>query len=96
MEDKGLGLSQRKITLSTSGLVPQIEKMWDFPPVNIAISLHAAHNNIRTELMPINKAYDLERLFTAIKRFLSKHIEESLTNTFSLLSSMIAQKILKD
>jgi 23S rRNA (adenine2503-C2)-methyltransferase len=68
MEDKGLGLSQRKITLSTSGLVPQIEKMWDFPPVNIAISLHAAHNNIRTELMPINKAYDLERLFEAIKK----------------------------
>lgn len=68
MEDKGLGLSQRKITLSTSGLVPQIEKMWDFPPVNIAISLHAAHNDIRTELMPINKAYDLERLFAAIKK----------------------------
>ena len=68
MEDKGLGLSQRKITLSTSGLVPQIEKMWDFPPVNIAISLHAAHNDIRTELMPINKAFDLERLFDAIKK----------------------------
>ncbi len=68
MEDKGLGLSQRKITLSTSGLVPQIEKLWDFPPVNIAISLHAAHNDIRTELMPINKAYDLERLFNALKK----------------------------
>ncbi|MBC7712695.1 MAG: 23S rRNA (adenine(2503)-C(2))-methyltransferase RlmN [Rhizobacter sp.] len=68
MEDKGLGLSQRKITLSTSGLVPQIEKMWDFPPVNIAISLHAAHNDIRTELMPINKAFDLERLFDAIRK----------------------------
>lgn len=68
MEDKGLGLSQRKITLSTSGLVPQIEKMWDFPPVNIAISLHAAHNEIRSELMPINKAFDLQRLFEAIKK----------------------------
>jgi 23S rRNA (adenine2503-C2)-methyltransferase len=68
MEDKGLGLSQRKITLSTSGLVPQIEKLWDFPPVNIAISLHAAHNDIRTELMPINRAFDLERLFSAIKK----------------------------
>ncbi len=67
MEDKGLGLSQRKITLSTSGLVPQIEKLWDFPPVNLAISLHAAHNEIRTELMPINRAYDLERLFSALK-----------------------------
>ena len=66
-DDKGIGLGQRKITLSTSGLVPQIEKLWDFPPVNIAISLHAAHNNIRSELMPINQAYDLERLFKAIK-----------------------------
>jgi 23S rRNA (adenine2503-C2)-methyltransferase len=67
LEPKGIGLGQRKITLSTSGLVPQIEKLWDFPPVNIAISLHAAHNNIRSELMPINKAYDLDRLFKAIR-----------------------------
>ncbi len=67
LEPNGLGLSQRKVTLSTSGLVPQIKKLWDFPPVNIAISLHAAHNDIRTELMPINKAYDLDRLFEAIK-----------------------------
>jgi len=68
MQEKGLGLGQRKITLSTSGLVPQIEKLVDFPPVNIAISLHAAHDNIRTELMPINKVYDLKRLFKAIKK----------------------------
>jgi 23S rRNA (adenine2503-C2)-methyltransferase len=68
MEEKGLGLGQRKITLSTSGLVPQIEKLSDFPPVNIAISLHASHDNIRTELMPINKVYDLKRLFGAIKK----------------------------
>jgi 23S rRNA (adenine2503-C2)-methyltransferase len=68
VEPKGLCLSQRRVTLSTSGLVPQIEKLWDFPPVNIAISLHAAHDNIRTELMPINKAYDLKKLFEAIKK----------------------------
>lgn len=67
LEDNGIAMGQRKVTLSTSGLVPQIEKLWDFPPVNIAISLHAAHNNVRTELMPINKAYDLERLFDAIR-----------------------------
>lgn len=68
MEEKGLGLGQRKITLSTSGLVPQIEKLSEFPPVNVAISLHASHDNIRTELMPINKVYDLKRLFNAIKK----------------------------
>lgn len=67
LEPKGMGLGQRRITLSTSGLVPAIQKLIDFPPVNIAISLHAAHNNVRTELMPINKVYDLERLFAAIK-----------------------------
>lgn len=67
MEPKGFGLGQRRITLSTSGLVPQIEKLIDFPPVNIAISLHSAQNDTRTELMPINKTYDLERLFKAIK-----------------------------
>ncbi|MGB0453903.1 MAG: 23S rRNA (adenine(2503)-C(2))-methyltransferase RlmN [Bacteriovoracaceae bacterium] len=68
LDPQGLGYGQRRITLSTSGLVPQIEKMLDFPPINIAISLHAAHNDIRSELMPINKAYDLQRLFGAIKK----------------------------
>lgn len=67
MEPKGLALGQRKITLSTSGLAPKIMKLSEFPPVNIAISLHSAKNDTRTELMPINKAYDLQRLFEAIK-----------------------------
>jgi 23S rRNA (adenine2503-C2)-methyltransferase len=67
LDDKCFGLGQRKITLSTSGLAPKIEMLEDFPPVNIAISLHSAKNDTRTELMPINKAYNLERLFKAIK-----------------------------
>ncbi|MFZ4712307.1 MAG: 23S rRNA (adenine(2503)-C(2))-methyltransferase RlmN [Bacteriovoracaceae bacterium] len=67
IDEKAFALGQRRITLSTSGLVPQIEKLALFPPVNIAISLHSARNDVRSELMPINKVYDLERLFTAIK-----------------------------
>ena len=67
LEPKGCGFGQRRITLSTSGLVPQIEKLSDFPPINIAISLHGAHNDIRSKLMPINKRYDLERLFRSIE-----------------------------
>ena len=67
IDDLAFGLGQRKITLSTSGLVPKIKMLHDFPPVNIAISLHSAKNDVRTELMPINKAYDLDRLFDAIR-----------------------------
>ncbi len=67
LDHNGLFLGQRRITLSTSGLVPQILKLDDFPPVNIAISLHSPDNKVRSELMPINKAYDIERLFAAIK-----------------------------
>lgn len=67
LDDLAFGLGQRRITLSTSGLVPKIKQLIDFPPVNIAISLHSAKNDTRTELMPINKAYDLQRLFDAIK-----------------------------
>jgi 23S rRNA (adenine2503-C2)-methyltransferase len=67
LDDHAFGLGQRRITLSTSGLVPKIKMLHDFPPINIAISLHSAKNDTRTELMPINKAYDLKRLFEAIR-----------------------------
>lgn len=67
LSDQAFGLSQRKVTLSTSGLVPKIKMLHDFPPVNIAISLHSAHDDQRSELMHINKVYDLKRLFEAIK-----------------------------
>ncbi|MCY4644942.1 MAG: 23S rRNA (adenine(2503)-C(2))-methyltransferase RlmN [Bacteriovoracales bacterium] len=67
LEAKGLGLGQRRITLSTSGLVPQIEKLSDFPPINIAISLHGARDDIRSKLMPIGRRYDLQRLFKAVR-----------------------------
>lgn len=68
LDKDGLGLGQRKITLSTSGLAPQIEKLSDFPPINLAISLHSPRDEIRSKLMPINNTYNLERLFAAISK----------------------------
>lgn len=68
LDQKGLRIGQRKITLSTSGLAPQIEKLIEFPPINLAISLHSPRNEVRSELMPINKAFNLERLFNAISK----------------------------
>ncbi len=87
LEEKAYGLGQRRVTLSTSGLVPQIEKLEEFPPINIAISLHAAHDNIRTELMPINKVYDLKRLFAAIKKIPLK-AHRRITYEYLLISEL--------
>lgn len=63
----GIGLSKNKVTLSTSGLANQIERWEDFPEINIAVSLHAVTDDLRSKLMPINKAHDLARLFKALK-----------------------------
>ena len=82
MEPKGLGIGQRKITLSTSGLVPQIEKLNDFPPINIAISLHSVFDHKRSELMPINVKYDLGKLFKAISHI---HLKAQRKVTYEYL-----------
>ncbi|MGH7855259.1 MAG: 23S rRNA (adenine(2503)-C(2))-methyltransferase RlmN [Candidatus Binatia bacterium] len=58
----GVGISPRRVTLSTVGLVPQIEKLMAETTVNLAISLHAPTNELRGELMPVNRKYSLEQL----------------------------------
>lgn len=71
--DWGLGFGARRITLSTSGLVPNILKLADNPiGVRLAISLHGATDEVRSEIMPINKAYPLDKLIPAIKAFNEK------------------------
>jgi 23S rRNA (adenine2503-C2)-methyltransferase len=58
----GLGISPRRITLSTVGLVPQIRKLMDETNVNLAISLHAPTDELRARLMPVNRKYGLKEL----------------------------------
>jgi 23S rRNA (adenine2503-C2)-methyltransferase len=60
--DWGLGISPRRVTLSTVGLVPQIQKLMEETRVNLAISLHAANDEIRGQLMPVNRKYSLKQL----------------------------------
>ena len=70
---KGLAIGARHITVSTCGLVPKILEFSDFPlQINLAISLHAPNNTLRDKIMPINKAYPLEKLIPAIKTYLKK------------------------
>ncbi len=71
--DKGLNIGARHITVSTSGIVP---KIYDFADeslqINFALSLHAADNETRSRLMPINRAYDLDKLMEAIEYYVNK------------------------
>ena len=70
---KGLAIGARHITVSTSGLVPKILEFADFPlQINLAISLHAPYNELRNKLMPVNKAYSIEVLIDAIKKYYAK------------------------
>jgi 23S rRNA (adenine2503-C2)-methyltransferase len=65
-----VALGSRHITVSTCGLVPIIEKFAkDFNQINLAISLHAPNDELRNQLMPINKVYNLNSLITAIKKY---------------------------
>ena len=69
MDDQGIALSRRRITLSTSGVVPEMERCGVEIGVNLAISLHAVTNEVRDEIMPINKKYPLEELLAACRDY---------------------------
>jgi 23S rRNA (adenine2503-C2)-methyltransferase len=68
-DPNGLAFSHRRITLSTAGLVPQMRRLGNESPVNLAVSLHAAEDMIRGELMPINHTYPLDELLTACRDY---------------------------
>lgn len=70
---KGLAIGSRHITVSTCGIVPKIEEFSNLKlQINLAISLHAPNNEIRNQIMPINKVYPLEILMEALKKYLQK------------------------
>lgn len=72
LDDNGYGLSKRRVTLSTSGLVPQIDQLGDEVDVSLAISLHAPTDALRNELVPINRKYPIQQLLDACNRYLKK------------------------
>ncbi|MFG1174410.1 bifunctional tRNA (adenosine(37)-C2)-methyltransferase TrmG/ribosomal RNA large subunit methyltransferase RlmN [Erwiniaceae bacterium CAU 1747] len=72
LDDFGFGLSKRRVTLSTSGVVPALDKLGDMIDVALAISLHAPNDTIRDEIVPINKKYNIETFLGAVSRYISK------------------------
>ena len=71
MDDLGSGISKRRVTLSTSGLVPQLDKLSTVTDVSLAISLHAPNDNLRNQLVPINKKYPIALLLDSARRYVS-------------------------
>jgi 23S rRNA (adenine2503-C2)-methyltransferase len=69
MDGEGLGLSKRRITLSTSGVVPMIERCGKELGVNLAISLHAVRDDLRNEIVPLNKKYPIHELLDACRNY---------------------------
>ncbi|CAH0206079.1 bifunctional tRNA (adenosine(37)-C2)-methyltransferase TrmG/ribosomal RNA large subunit methyltransferase RlmN [Erwinia aphidicola] len=72
LDDFGFGLSKRRVTLSTSGVVPALDKLGDMIDVALAISLHAPNDTIRDEIVPINKKYNIETFLAAVSRYIGK------------------------
>ncbi|CDL81155.1 bifunctional tRNA (adenosine(37)-C2)-methyltransferase TrmG/ribosomal RNA large subunit methyltransferase RlmN [Xenorhabdus szentirmaii] len=72
MDDFGFGLSKRRVTLSTSGVVPALDKLGDMIDVALAISLHAPTDDIRNEIVPINRKYNIEEFLAGVRRYLTK------------------------
>ena len=70
MDDMAFGLSKRKITISTSGVVPAIEKLSQYTDCSLAISLHAPNDRIRDQLVPINRRYPIASLLSACRGYL--------------------------
>ena len=89
MDDLGYGISKRKVTLSTSGVVPMIEKLAEKVDVALALSLHAPNNALRNQLVPLNKKYPLEVLLPACKSYITGLGEKrSLTVEYTLLKGV--------
>jgi 23S rRNA (adenine2503-C2)-methyltransferase len=72
LDDHAYGLSRRRVTLSTSGLVPAIDRLRDACPVSLAVSLHAPNDRLRDELVPINRKYPIRELLAACVRYIEK------------------------
>jgi 23S rRNA (adenine2503-C2)-methyltransferase len=76
LDDLAFGLSRRKVTISTSGVVPALYRMADTTPVSLAISLHAPNDVLRDELVPINQKYPINELMDACQNYLTSGTQE--------------------
>lgn len=88
LDDHGYGLSRRRVTVSTSGMVPQMDRLKEVMPVALAISLHASNDQVRDKLIPLNKKYPLNQLMAACQRYLVKAPRDFITFEYIMLKGI--------
>ena len=88
IDDLGFGLSKRRVTLSTAGVVPGLERLSQQLDVSLAVSLHAVTNELRNQLVPINRKYPIEQLLEACRRFISGDSRRRITWEYIMLAGI--------
>ncbi|HSH72727.1 MAG TPA: 23S rRNA (adenine(2503)-C(2))-methyltransferase RlmN [Methylophilaceae bacterium] len=88
LDDSAYGLSRRRVTLSTSGMVPAMDRLKEDCPVALAVSLHAPNDKLRDEIVPINKKYPLKELMAACQRYLVKAPRDFVTFEYVMLDGI--------
>lgn len=88
LDDHGYGLSRRRVTVSTSGMIPQMDRLKEEVPVALAISLHASNDQVRDRIIPLNKKYPLKDLMAACQRYLVKAPRDFITFEYIMLKDV--------
>lgn len=88
LDDHAYGLSRRRVTVSTSGLVPAIDRLRERCPVALAVSLHAPNDALRDHLVPINKKYPIKELLAACQRYLPDAPRDFITFEYVMLDGV--------
>jgi len=88
LDDHAYGLSRRRVTISTSGIVPAMDRLREQMPVALAVSLHAPNDALRDELVPINRKYPLKELMAACKRYVEDGPRDFITFEYVMLEGV--------
>ncbi len=88
LDDHAYGLSRRRVTVSTSGVVPMIDRLRDDCPVALAVSLHAPNDLLRSDLVPLNRKYPIAELLAACTRYLDKAPRDFITFEYCMLDGV--------
>ena len=88
LDDHGYGLSRRRVTVSTSGVVPMIDRLREDCPVALAVSLHAPDDALRDTLVPLNRKYPIDELLDACSRYLTAAPRDFITFEYCMLDGV--------